>query len=81
MGCYDIFCIICGLPCHNTLNNIDLKKYKSITKWMNNATILTASNETIEKCIEVDCNNTFQAKNKILYSGFTNTGFMNINYW
>ena len=99
MGCYDIFCLLCGNPCHSmfkesieffldgieTWKNHKVKKYQVYkswydayendpdiisrikklikeTKWMNNCTILTATNKIIHGCKEVDCNIHFKDK-------------------
>jgi hypothetical protein len=76
MGCFDIFCIICGNPPHSILIDeeyaIDKIKnnmahYKKITNWMNKCTILTASGQIIKSCKEKSCNVEFVAKNKTRY--------------
>lgn len=70
MGCWDVFCFICGNPCHEILDgdyteNINIGKYKKITDWMNYCTILTASNEVIHDTQEESCNVDFIKGNNL----------------
>lgn len=59
MGCWDIFCVICGNPYHtwydlNQMNYAiteqEFKVFYNKTKWLDNCTILTANNEIINNC-------------------------------
>jgi hypothetical protein len=74
MGCFDIFCIICGCPYYVLYDNETLfteEKYKKITSWMNKAVLLTASGETITNAKEVECSMVFMTPNKIKYESVT----------
>ena len=51
MGCWDIYCFICGNPCYSN-------KYK----WMNNATLLLENNKIIHGAKETSCNTDFKYK-------------------
>ena len=64
MGCYDVFCSLCGLP----LNAI---QYKGIPKWMNKCTLLLNNNKNIHNTKEVACNIIFY-KNKKEYNSLLN---------
>ena len=74
MGCWDVFCIICGNPCHGMFednqnteyikNKIEkLKKLYKNTQWMNNCSMLLINNNIIHNVKEVSCNNYFCKKN------------------
>jgi hypothetical protein len=74
MGCWDIFCFICGNPCHQMsidyINNIKkLKSYPNIinnlidleknTRWMNKCSMLLTNDKIKHNMKEVSCNVTF----------------------
>ena len=64
MGCWDVFCPICGIPVWIPKNDLD-KKYTSKMKWIKNAYFMTATNQIVKKCVEIACSNVFYcAKNK-----------------
>lgn len=79
MGCWDIFCFICGCPARgidkyfydNLLDeekeDIDIKnkikKLKQITKWMSKCSMLLSNNKVIHGVQEVDCNINFRKNN------------------
>lgn len=81
MGCWDIFCPICGNTCHNygkymkerfeTLEleippNVNLKNIEKKMKWLEKCTMLLSNNEVIHDCEEVSCNIDFvNRKNKM----------------
>jgi len=66
MGCWDIFCFICGNNCNNIenqrfleQNNEFAKKYPDINKklnWKNKCTLLLVNNEVVHDCVEQSCN-------------------------
>lgn len=53
MGCFDIFCIICGNTCH------DVGK-SSYTKWLRECTVLTTFGDVVHGCEETACNTVFR---------------------
>lgn len=76
MGCYDVYCLLCGNPCHSiiynddnflNLNEKEFGVFKKITDWLYRCTILTVNNEIIHNCREVSCNVEFIAPNKNQY--------------
>jgi len=73
MGCYDIFCIVCGCPYYVLFDGTIFteEKYKKITNWMKKAVLLTASGDTIFGSKEVDCNIVFEAQDKVKYEIYT----------
>jgi hypothetical protein len=50
MGCWDIYCFICGNPARS------LETMNQDTKWMNKCTMLLVTNEIIHNCRETACN-------------------------
>lgn len=66
MGCFDIFCFICGNPYWaGILKDIkSSKKYNIISSWMNKCTILTTYNKIVHGCEETTCNGSFVDKYK-----------------
>lgn len=69
MGCWDIFCPICGLPLgYNILDSIKQNGYDSYIKsikyntWSNKCTILLLNETAKHGFIEIDCNITFSNK-------------------
>jgi len=65
MGCFDIYCFICGNPCHGLNKNIDkelLTKYKNTFKWMNNCTLLLADDTVQHNLIEYAGTTEFKKK-------------------
>lgn len=71
MGCWDIFCILCGNTCHNMLGCDDNEEYCKIKKkinsklgWLNRCTFLTLNDQVIHGTIETACNVSFQKGNK-----------------
>jgi hypothetical protein len=82
MGCFDVFCVICGGPYYIPFNEESIftkKKYKKITNWLTKAVILTASGETIKGAKEINCNNQF-SKNNITYTVNTDYDFQDQNF-
>jgi len=74
MGCFDIYCLLCGNPCSSrkynddiNLNDKEFKIFKKNTDWLYNCTILTLNNEIIHNCVEINCNDQFIAPNKNEY--------------
>ena len=76
MGCSDIYCLLCGNPCHsiiyndNNYLNLNKKEFelcKKVTDWLYKCTILTVNNEIIHNCRDVSCNVDFEAPNKNNY--------------
>jgi hypothetical protein len=70
MGCWDVFCILCGNTCHSMLGSDDEeyikieKKINSKLKWLNRCTFLTLNDKVIHSCIETECNVSFRKNNK-----------------
>ena len=59
MGCYDVFCPICGICVFIPKNDLD-KKYTSKIKWIKKASFMTTTNE-------ISCSNFFiVSENRIL---------------
>ena len=73
MGCFDLYCFICGNSCYdvdfNELENIDISKQeknninKSI-KWLKKCTVLLANNKVIHDCFDSNCSGVFSLKKK-----------------
>ena len=63
MGCWDIFCFICGNPCHSAFDDVSKKMVKD-TQWMNKCSILLEDNKVIHGVKEMNCNTSFCKKNK-----------------
>ena len=66
MGCWDIYCFICGNTCHSSdhddypnLNKKEIILLNKELKWLNKCTMLLANNKIIHGCKEVSCNNQF----------------------
>jgi hypothetical protein len=62
MGCWDIFCFICGNNCNNLKSDEFSEKYPEYEKlykklnWKKNCTLLLLNNEVVHDCIEQSCN-------------------------
>ena len=72
MGCWDVFCVICGNTCHGALECGDEsddeyckipKEFKSKLKWLNKCTFLTLNNKIIHGVRETACNIDFEKGN------------------
>ena len=70
MGCWDVYCLACGLPCYSQSEEIiedindeeivrKIKKVIKQTAYLNNVTFLTVDDRVVRNCKEVNCNNTF----------------------
>ena len=69
MGCFDLYCFICGNSCYdvdfNELENIDdvSKKEKNninkSIKWLRKCTVLLANNKVIHNCFDSNCSGGF----------------------
>jgi len=65
MGCWDVYCNLCGNTCHEMFDSDDpdydkiKKAYGKKLKWLNKCTFLTINNEVIHNCKEVSCNTDF----------------------
>ena len=75
MGCWDIYCFICGNTCHSSdhddypnLNKKEIILLNKELKWLNKCTMLLANNKIIHGCKEVSCNNQFYKNGKIYES-------------
>lgn len=91
MGCWDIFCVLCGNTCHKMFDNDTdddsreaveyheiKKKIGSKLNWLNHCTVLAMDDSVIHGCIETNCNVTFQKGNKIYEAlGKHSTGSFN----
>ena len=66
MGCFDIFCFICGNTCHTPFEEfyqLVEKSYRDAekkTKWLQECTILLQNNMIIKDCIETGCGSIFE---------------------
>jgi hypothetical protein len=72
MGCFDIYCIICGNNCYN--NNLNNK-----FNWKKKGTILLENNKIIHNVEEIYCNIVFKSKNNELY--IASTGYNIFSYF
>jgi hypothetical protein len=63
MGCYDVFCPICGICVFIPKYDLD-KKYTSKIKWIKKASFMTTINEIKNICSEINCNNVFYCAKK-----------------
>lgn len=87
MGCFDIYCFICGCPCHSPLkcdnskgsNNIESITYCNAKKifgskvnWLDNCSFLTANNKVLHGVKEVSCTIDFKYKNEIYIHNYSN---------
>jgi hypothetical protein len=59
MGCYDIFCILCGCPAHGGIyaeenDEIKFAKYNKIINWLDNCTLLLANGSVVHNCTELN---------------------------
>ena len=82
MGCWDIYCCICGNS-YVDINfngnyeeqfmkdkNISIKEFKDLvkkSKWIKKATMLLQNNKVVHGCEEVGCNGVFKDKNEKIY--------------
>ena len=86
MGCWDIFCFLCGNTCHSTLNGIDeylienIEYYESNNKKFKMFKPIYENNKIVHGCKEVTCNNTFKDKNGNSYSHSTGYEYDDIMY-
>jgi hypothetical protein len=66
MGCWDIFCFICGNNCNNLGSSEFSEQYPEYGKlfkklnWKKNCSLLLLNNEVVHDCIERDCNVGFE---------------------
>jgi len=86
MGCWDIFCFICGNTCHGPFNNSKdylhnennityinpAKIFGNKTNWLNECTFLTANNEILHNAKEIQCNIYFYHNKKNYIHGISN---------
>lgn len=70
MGCWDIFCPLCGAPMNCLIENSDTltPEFKSIFKWLLKCVFLCADGRIIHNVKETACNITFTDKNGNDYS-------------
>jgi len=66
MGCWDIYCPLCGLPLLNIyFNDNNIKINKNAVKWLEKCTILLPDKNAKHNFIENECNISFKnTKNK-----------------
>jgi len=58
MGCFDIFCFICGNNCNNLIQRDANSEYNKIFKklnWKINCTVLLPNNDVVHNCTETAC--------------------------
>jgi len=92
MGCWDIYCCLCGNSCksYNNLSEIlleqinnkeiNLDKINKNTKWLNKCTFLSADGLIVHNCKEIMCNNVFMDNKKNIYYHQTYFENNNIKY-
>jgi hypothetical protein len=81
MGCYDIYCFICGNTCHSSnwidffnksiQEKINMDIYKKILNkmnWLNKCTMLLNNDKIVHNCEETACRNIFEGKGKTYIS-------------
>ncbi len=71
MGCWDIFCPLCGLSMNSGIDDSITVKY--IQNWFFKCTLLLNTDEILHNAEEVSCNITFSVKGKE-YSLYNNDG-------
>jgi hypothetical protein len=62
MGCWDVFCVICGNNCQGIIDEDDYefpREFQLMTKWLHKCTFLTLNNEIVHGCRETSCNISF----------------------
>jgi hypothetical protein len=73
MGCFDIYCFICGNTYWNsdfteTIDDAEkIKNYSNIynkMNWLNECTLLLTNDEIIHNCLNIDCGTGFGLKQK-----------------
>lgn len=64
MGCWDLFCFICGNGTYVLPETEGIEKYMKELKWLSKITILTANDEVYHNCKAYSCNGEFITKNK-----------------
>jgi len=74
MGCWDLFCFICGNPCWNGLRGLRDPR-ESKYNWMGKCVLLLCNNKIVKHCKEVSCNDTFYSKNKLLIANDINNRY------
>jgi hypothetical protein len=74
MGCWNIFCCICGNTCYSLSKDELLEDFINVeisennineivkqSKWLNNCTLLLKNNKIIHNCKEISCNIGFKS--------------------
>ena len=95
MGCYDIFCSICGIGvslgllennykefCELTKIDISEKQFReyiSKIKWIKNIYFMTATNKLIKNCKEINGNNVFYSSSD--KKTYTSSPYIEMNFW
>src|SRR3990167_6599278 len=69
MGCFDVWCALCGIPCWVDRFNDERVAYfgKSIN-WIKDVVVLLADNSVHLHLVEVNCNAGFRDKNGDVYN-------------
>jgi hypothetical protein len=92
MGCTDIFCLACGLPCHVDKGSLmqfaedtndehiinEMKQLIKKTNYLTKTTFLTVDGRIVHGCKEIACNITFTNSKK---EKFEQIGYMDRNYF
>lgn len=63
MGCFDIFCALCGAPPHDLRMYEETITYKNLEKWLTDGVILLPNGDVRYNCEETMCINNFQENN------------------
>jgi len=79
MGCWDVFCFLCGNRSYECDANINNSLNKQ-TEWLKQCTFLTATNKIIHNCKEINCNIIFADDKGNEYSHETYKPFALENY-
>lgn len=76
MGCYDVWCPLCGGPLNGIYDDKVPLKVKRVTRWMEKVTLLLP-NKTIMGTKEIECNSTFATKKGEEYYFWMGDDFIN----
>ena len=94
MGCWDIYCVVCGNACYidpKWILNLDQETqdklqgslynalYKKM-KWMEKCTMLLMNNDVVHGCREKDCNISFETSNGTRYESSDEIDYFDDSY-
>lgn len=78
MGCFDVYCLLCGNPCIGASKSVinefigskdadQIRKFIRYTEWMNICMFLTVTNEVVEDVKDITCAATFKGRGATKY--------------